>query len=67
MLFPMNKDQLKETYVNAGYKALLNTVSFYLPTSVAQKDAEEFEANVKRAIAEMEARAEEYVKAVDSF
>ena len=63
----MNKDQLKETYVNAGYKTLLNTVSFYLPTSVAQKDAEEFEANVKRAIAEMQARAEEYVKAVDSF
>ena len=67
MLFPMNKDQLKETYVNAGYKTLLSVVSFYLPPSVAQKDAEEFEANVKRAIAEMEARAEEYVKAVDSF
>lgn len=63
----MNKDQHKENYVNAGHKALLNAVSFYLPPSVLRKDAEEFKANVKRAIAKMEARAEEYAKAADSL
>ena len=54
---------MKQIYLNAGYKALLETASVCLPPSVAQKDAEEFEANVKRAIAEMEARAEDYAVA----
>lgn len=60
MLFPMNKDQLKETYITASYKSILDTVEFYLPANLDEVVYAEFRANVARAILEAQQRAEKF-------
>ena len=63
----MNKEELKQIYITASYKSILDTVEFYLPMNLSEEVYLELRANVARAMCDALERAEKFASGLSNL